>query len=143
MILRDENIIYIFSVFKSMRSAQPKFSSQHTVYSYCFNNNNIMDVVNEQRLSMEALGTDIVPLVQFTIFITLVGAIVLYQLFYNGRIFARLVSRLLQRSLGDHYQIRLGTLNVALIGGRLIFSEFLYSTQNITIRVVDGTFKFR
>jgi hypothetical protein len=35
------------------------------------------------------------------------------------------------------------SINFALIGGRVVFSELVYSTQNTTIRIVDGTITFR
>jgi hypothetical protein len=43
----------------------------------------------------------------------------------------------------DHYYIKIESINFALLGGRIVFSELVYSTQNTTIRIVDGTITFR
>jgi hypothetical protein len=99
--------------------------------------------MDASNMLTEPLGVPLAALAKFIVLATLLGVLVLYQLFYNGRVCARLVSRLLQRSFGAHYVVRVGSMNVALIGGRLIFSELLYATQNITLRVVDGSISFR
>ena len=80
---------------------------------------------------------------EFLIYLFLIGVAVTLHIFYSGRMFGWLVSRLLQWSFGSHYFVRIGSINFALIAGRIIFREVVYSTQNTVARVVDGSITLR
>lgn len=81
--------------------------------------------------------------VEFTIYIFVFAFIWTFDIFFSGRVIGLIVSRLWQRAWGKHYFVRIGAINFALVGGRIIFRELVYSTQNTVLRVVSGSVTLR
>jgi hypothetical protein len=81
--------------------------------------------------------------VEFGVYMLVLGSVLLLLVFGSGRVCAALLSALVRRLWGAHYYFKVESVTFALLGGRIVFSELVYSTQNTTIRIVDGTITLR
>jgi hypothetical protein len=71
--------------------------------------------------------------------LTVVLAIFLvFYLFYSSRLIGYVVSLILNVLLKGKAHIRIGSLHLGFIGGKICVRDFVYCSQNISIRLVDG-----
>ncbi|XP_062545321.1 bridge-like lipid transfer protein family member 1 isoform X7 [Armigeres subalbatus] len=68
---------------------------------------------------------------------------VVYITFYNSRLFAYFITKLVNRLFVRGAYFKIGSLNVNPLAGKIMFRDFVYVNYDYTVRVQDGYFIFR
>eukprot|EP00727_Mastigamoeba_balamuthi_P000579 m51a1_g10518 hypothetical protein (3412) ;mRNA; f:200861-214054 len=82
----------------------------------------------------------------YTLYCALFGVLVLAILFGAPRLLGAIVTRALNLFLGrgkSRAHVHIGRIYVTPVGGKLLFSDLLFSTPDTTLRVVDGCLTVR
>nr|XP_037285868.1 transmembrane protein KIAA1109 homolog [Rhipicephalus microplus] len=67
---------------------------------------------------------------------------VIYITFYNARVLGLLLTKILNRFVGKAY-LRIGSVSLSVLSGKLMFRDFAYATPDYTVRAQDGWLVFR
>ncbi|XP_060850802.1 bridge-like lipid transfer protein family member 1 isoform X1 [Rhopalosiphum padi] len=68
---------------------------------------------------------------------------VIYITYYNSRVTAYIVTRLLTRFYATKGYLSIGSFTVCALSGKIMFRDIIYITEDYTIRVQDGWLIFR
>jgi len=68
---------------------------------------------------------------------------VIYITYYNSRVIAYIVTRLLTRFYATKGYLSIGSFTVCALSGKIMFRDIVYITEDYTIRVQDGWLIFR
>ena len=63
---------------------------------------------------------------------------VCYLCFYNSRVFGLVVSQIVNRLFIKNGYFNIGSVSVSFISGKFMFRDFVYVTEDYSIRCQDG-----
>jgi hypothetical protein len=74
----------------------------------------------------------------FAVLTVVLAIFLVFYLFFSSRLIGYVISLILNALLKGQGQIRIGSLHIGLLGGKICVRDFVYCSKNISIRVVDG-----